>query len=93
MIKQILLLIAILSLVVFAGCGVQEETTEEIDLPPEPPPPGQLADANLDVLTVTECQALQGTVTNIVGGYECEQGEMAIGAVEELTGDHLCCVA
>lgn len=92
--KRILLLLVVLSLLFLVGCAKDATPAEEDDipLPPEPQPPGQMAE-NLDVMTVVECEALQGSTVNVVGGYDCEQGEMPIGVIEELTGDHVCCIA
>ena len=94
--KHLLFIVLVIGILFLAGCGkeaVDEGGDDDIPLPPEPTPPGQLAAEDLDVLTVAECEALQGAAVNTVGGYDCEQGETAVGAIEELTGDHLCCVA
>ena len=48
-------------------------------------------DTSLDVMTTVVCGEEQGHVVYTAGGYGCEDGEVAIGLIEEYDSPAICC--
>lgn len=46
----------------------------------------------IEILSQSECEAMNGRAVNIVGGFYCNQNEEFVGEIEDFISPNICCV-